>query len=90
MAIKIKKTTREGDDDNYHVRFRQPSRFDRIRTPAWARRVARDESKGAVVRMGRTPAGNWLVQSVILTPRGIQGKRHARRIARRIQRKIDE
>lgn len=86
--VSIKKTTKEGDF--FHVRFRQPGRFDRIRTPDWAARVARSESKGAEVRMGRTDAANWFVQSVLVKTGA--GKTHAdaRRLARRIQKEIDE
>lgn len=85
--VKIKKVTKEGDF--FHVRFRQPGRFDTIRTPDWAANVARSVSKGAEVRMGRTSAGNWFVQSVLLKPKGIRDKNHARSLAARIRKKID-
>lgn len=88
MAQKsIEKVTQE--DDYMHVRFRPPSQFETIRTPGYASDAAQDTSKGAKVRMGRTEAGNWLVQSVLLRPRGIRGKRHARSLARRIQQSLD-
>lgn len=88
MSPKIKKVTREGS--YYHVRFRQPWRFEKIRTPDWAARVARSESKGAEVRMGKTEADNWLVQSVLLKPKGIRDKNHAKSIAARIRKEIEE
>lgn len=88
--VRIKKVTREGEAGTYHVRYRQPGRFGKIRTPKWASRVARSESKGASVRMGKTPAGNWLVQSILLTPKGIRDKNHAKSIAARIRREIEE
>lgn len=88
QQVKIKKTVEEGEF--WHVRFRQPGRFDMIRTPAWAADVAESTSKGARVRMGRTEAGNWLVQSVLLRPAGVDGKSHAEKLAREIQREIDD
>lgn len=84
--VSIKKVAREGDFIS--VRFREPSRFSTIRTPGWAARVAQTESKGAKVRTGRTSAGNWLVQSVLIRRARGKSKRDARRLARRIQRKI--
>lgn len=84
----IKKVTREGDRGTYHVRYRPPSQFDTIRTPKWASEVADSVSKGAQVRMGKTPAGTWLIQSILLTPRGVRDKNHARSLASRIRRKI--
>lgn len=83
----IKKTTKEGDF--FHVRFRQPGRFTQVRTPGWAARVAQSVSSGAKVRMGRTSAGNWLVQSVLIKTG--HGKTHAdaKRLARQIRDEIE-
>lgn len=86
--VKVKKT--EEYDDAYSVRFRHPGNFTRIRTPGWAGDVAESVSKGAQVRMGKTDAGNWYVQSVRITKPGVGGKSHARDLARRIQQKIDD
>lgn len=86
--VKIKKVTEEGDF--IHVRFRQPGQFTMIRTPAWAANVAESDSKGARVRMGRTDAGNWLVQSVLLRPQAVDGKSEAQSIAARIRKEIEE
>lgn len=88
MPPKIKKVTREGE--NFHVRFRPPAQFTRIRTPAWAARVADSISKRAKVRMGRTSAGNWFVQSVLIEQSGGKSKRDARRLARRIVKEIED
>lgn len=84
----IKKVTKEGDF--YHVRYRNPSQFERIRTPDWAAGVARSESKGAEVRMGRTAAGTWLVQSVLIRRGGGKTKQDAMRLAGRVRRKIED
>lgn len=90
--VKVKKVTLEdeGGTPMYHVRWRQPGNFERIRTPGWAANVAESVSKGAKVRMGKTPAGNWLVQSVLLTKQGVRDKNHAKSLASRIRRKIDD
>ena len=85
---RIKKVTEY--DGTYHVRYRQPGRFSKIRTPDWAARAAGSVSKGAEVRMGKTPAGNWYVQSVILEKRGVRDKNHAKSLASRIRRKVDD
>lgn len=86
--VRAKKVTLEGDF--YHVRYRQPGQFEKIRTPDWAAGVARSVSKGAEVRMGQTSAGTWLVQSVLLTRQGVTDKNHARSLAARIRKKIDD
>lgn len=86
--VRVKKVADE--DEFTSVRFRQPGQFNRIRTPAWAANVAESVSKGAKVRMGRTDAGNWLVQSVLVTPRGVRDKNHARSLGVRIRKKIEE
>lgn len=90
--VKIKKVTLEdrGGSPMYHVRYRQPGRFDTIRTPQWAANVAESVSKGAKVRMGKTDAGNWFIQSVLLTKQGVRDKNHARSLASRIRKKIEE
>lgn len=84
----IKKVTKEGDF--FHVRFRPPSQFTKIRTPDWAARVARSESKRAEVRMGKTDADSWYVQSVLIKRGGGKNKHKAMELAGRIRRKIEE
>lgn len=87
--VSVKKIARDGS--YIHVRFRQPGQFDgHIRTPEWASNVADDVSKGAKVRMGRTPAGTWLVQSVLIEPTGVRDKNHASSLAAKIRRKIED
>lgn len=39
--------------------------------------------------MGRTSAGNWYAQSVLITPQGVRDKNHARNLAARIREKIE-
>lgn len=92
MPPAIKKVTLEdeGDSQMYHVRYRQPSRFEKIRTPQWATDVAGSISRGAKVRMGKTPAGSWLVQGVLIHPMGVEDKNHAMSLAGRIRREIEE
>lgn len=88
MAPKVKKVTKEGDF--YHVRYRQPGRFSKIRTPDWASNVADSVSKGAEVRMGMTSAGNWYPQGILIETTGVRGKNHARSLASRIRKKIED
>lgn len=86
--VKIKKTAKE--DQYYHVRFRQPSQFSSIRTPDWAANIASSISKDAEVRMGKTKqGGNWLVQTVLIKRAPGKTYNDARRLARRIQKKVD-
>lgn len=86
--VSIKKSIVE--DDFIHVRFRPPSQFTRIRTPDRAKRIAQDESKGAKVRLGRTNAGSWLTQSVLIRRGHGKTERDARSIAKRIQKRVDD
>lgn len=86
--VSVKKVTDEGDF--IHVRFRPPSQFTRIRTPGWASRVSRSVSKGSKVRMGRTDAGNWFVQGILIRPGHGKTKVDAKRLAKRAREKIDE
>jgi len=72
----------------YHIRFRQPHRFTKIRIPNWAERVANSVSKNAQVKMGKTKAGNWLVQSVMITLKYHDGW-DARRLAKKVVEKIE-
>lgn len=87
MVPSIKKTKKEGDV--IAVRFRPPSQFERIRTPAWAQNVAESVSEGAQVTTGRTPAGNWLTQSVRIEAGFGKDRNDARRLARQIVRKVE-
>jgi len=87
--VRAKKIEKKEAGD-WHVRYRPASQFTRIRTPTWASNVADSVSRGADVRVGRTPAGSWLTQSVVLEPEGIRDANHARSLGSRIQKKVDE
>jgi len=72
----------------YGVRFRPPGQFVQMRTPHWAMNISQSVSQGSEVVMGLTPAGNWLVQTVLI--KKVAGdKRYARRVAKKIVRKIE-
>lgn len=83
--VKIKKVTEEGNFIS--VRLRDPSQFKLIKTPAWATKVAESVTKGSKVRMGQTPKGNWLIQTILIPKQ--RGKVKARSMGRKIQRKIE-
>lgn len=78
------------EEDYFHVRYRPPSQFDQIRTPGWAAKVAHSVSRNAKVRMGKTPAGNWLVQSVLIRRGHGKTKNDAMSLASRIMDKVEE
>lgn len=71
-----------------HVRYRPPSQFETIRTPEWAANVAASVAEGTKVRMGKTPAGNWFVQSVLVPRKRGRSKNNATRVAGKVRRKI--
>lgn len=78
----------ELEEDYYHVRFRDPAEFDKIRTPDWAENAAQDVSEGSKVRMGqRADSDEWVVQSVLV--RKEAGKSKAREQAEKIIEKIE-
>jgi hypothetical protein len=57
----------EESEDFLHVRFRDPDKFDTIRTPDWAANAAGSVEEGAEVRTGkREDSDDWLVQSVLI------------------------
>jgi hypothetical protein len=57
----------ETEDEYVHVRFSDPDKFEQIRTPDWAQRVAESVSKGAEVRTGKEAgADDWEIQSVLI------------------------
>lgn len=56
----------------YHVEFRAPARFRRIRTPDWAQKPAQRYAPGALVKTGQLrSSGAWKLQSVLI-PREIR------------------
>lgn len=59
-------TVEEGDD-YYHVRFRDPDRFDTIRTPDWAENAAESVAENAEVRTGKeADSDDWKVEGVLV------------------------
>ncbi|AEH36176.1 hypothetical protein [Halopiger xanaduensis] len=57
----------ETEDDYIHVRFRDPDRYDEIRTPDWADDPAESVSAGSEVRTGKVEGGDdWEVTSVLI------------------------
>lgn len=57
----------ETADEYIHVRFRDPGRFDEIRTPEWAANAAQSVSDGAEVRTGRVAeSDDWEVEAVLI------------------------
>ncbi|QFU82024.1 hypothetical protein [Natronorubrum aibiense] len=78
----------ETEDDYIHVRFRDPDRYDEIRTPDWAEQPAESVSEGSEVRTGK-PEGedNWEVTSVLIQKN--VGEEKAEEQAREIVEKIE-
>ena len=56
------------EDDYIHVQFRDPDRFDDIRTPDWAENAAQSVSDGAEVRTGKLEGSDdWEVETVLIS-----------------------
>ncbi|SFS97081.1 hypothetical protein [Halostagnicola kamekurae] len=80
--------TVETEDEYIHVRFRDPDRYDEIRTPDWADNPAESVSEGSEVRTGRVENGDdWEVTSVLIKKN--VGEEKAREQAREIVEKIE-
>lgn len=57
----------ETEDEYHHIRFRDPDKFDTIRTPDWAENAASSVSEGAEVRTGkRKDSDDWEVEAVLV------------------------
>ncbi|QLG49449.1 hypothetical protein [Natrinema halophilum] len=57
----------ETEDEYIHVRFRDPDRYDEIRTPEWAENPAESVSEGSEVRTGKLEGkDDWEVTSVLI------------------------
>lgn len=57
----------ETEDDYIHVRFRDPDRYETIRTPDWAEEPAHSVSEGSQVRTGKIEGNDdWEVTSVLI------------------------
>lgn len=56
------------EDEYIHVQFRDPDRFDEIRTPDWAENAAQSVSDGAEVRTGKLEGSDdWEVETVLIS-----------------------
>lgn len=78
----------ETEDEYIHVRYRDPDKFEEIRTPDWADRASDSVSEGSEVRTGkREDSDDWEVQSVLIKKN--VGEEKAREQADEIIRKIE-
>lgn len=78
----------EPEDDYIHVRFRDPDRYDDIRTPDWAEQPAHSVSEGSEVRTGKVEGeDDWEVTSVLIDKHVDEDK--AKEQAREIVDKIE-
>ncbi|MFD1563301.1 hypothetical protein ACFR99_07055 [Haloarchaeobius amylolyticus] len=77
----------ETEDDYVHVRFRDPDRYDEIRTPDWAEQPAESVSEGSEVRTGKVEDDDWEVTSVLIDKH--VGEDKAKEQAREIVDKIE-
>ncbi|MXV62936.1 hypothetical protein GS429_12830 [Natronorubrum sp. JWXQ-INN-674] len=76
------------EDDYIHVRFRDPDRYDEIRTPDWAENPAESVSEGSEVRTGNVDGDDdWEVTSVLIETH--VGEDKAEEQAREIVEKIE-
>ncbi|KYH26587.1 hypothetical protein HAPAU_16860 [Halalkalicoccus paucihalophilus] len=78
----------ETDEEYVHVRFRDPDRYEEIRTPDWAKEPAESVSEGSEVRTGKIEGSDdWEVTSVLIEKH--VGEEKAREQAREIVAKIE-
>ena len=78
----------ETEDEYVHVRFRDPDRYDEIRTPDWAEQPAESVSSGSKVRTGTVEGeDDWEVTSVLI--KKTVGEEKAAEQARDIVEKIE-
>ncbi len=78
----------ETADEYIHVRFRDPDRYDEIRTPDWADNPAESVSEGSEVRTGNVEGeDDWEVTSVLI--KKSVGEEKAEEQAREIVEKIE-
>ncbi|SER23686.1 hypothetical protein [Natrinema salaciae] len=78
----------ETEDDYTHVRFRDPDRYEEIRTPDWAEQPAASVSEGSEVRTGKIEGeDDWEVTSVLIDKHVSEDK--AKEQAREIVDKIE-
>lgn len=87
MAAEIKEV--EEGSEYIHVRFNDPDKFDKIRTPDWADKASDSVSEGSEVRMGQMEdSDDWTVQAVLI--RKNVGEEKAKEKAKQIVEKIRE
>ena len=80
--------TVETEDEYVHVRFRDPDRYEEIRTPDWADDPAESVSEGSEVRTGKVEGSDdWEVTSVLIDKH--VGEEKAKEQAREIVEKIE-
>lgn len=79
----------EQSDDYVHVRFRDPDRFETIRTPDWAENAAESVIDDAEVRTGTEGGDDWSVESVLLPEDEVDGRDETKARAREIVEKIE-
>ncbi|RQG91562.1 hypothetical protein EA462_06295 [Natrarchaeobius halalkaliphilus] len=78
----------ESEDEYIHVLFRDPDRYDEIRTPDWADDPAESVSVGSEVRTGELEGSDdWEVTSVLIKKN--VGEEKAEEQAREIIEKIE-
>ncbi|MFC4439766.1 MULTISPECIES: hypothetical protein [Natrialbaceae] len=78
----------ETEGEYIHVRFRDPDRYDEIRTPDWAKEPAESVSEGSEVRTGKIGGeDDWEVTSVLIEKH--VGEEKAEEQAREIVEKIE-
>lgn len=59
--------TVEQEGEYIHVRYRDPDKFEKIRTPDWADEVSDSVAEGSEVRMGKVAdSDDWEPQSVLI------------------------
>lgn len=74
------------EDEYIHVRYRDPDRYETIRTPDWAENAAQSVSEGAEVRTGtREDSDDWEVQSVLLKKSVVEENARANEIVEKIE-----
>ena len=69
--------------------FRDSSNFEKIRQPEFAQDIANSISRESTVKIGMTPTGNWMVQSVKIKTHG-NSMRKAMDQGKKVQTKVDD
>jgi hypothetical protein len=74
----------------WRVRFRDPSQFAEFRnvSEGWAKPLLESIAPGSEIVMGKTEAGNWFVQAVLI-PKALYTEDGAREVAEAIQDEVE-